>query len=256
MKETDSDDLVQYISLTQHVVGNIIQHCSSFIKEIDRRFEDLPILDYFTNGETFPQPGSNEIAYAAQRLHGIVRKDRNRPFSNATQADIFWSIKSLLEKSVQNAQEREFIEFCVLAFCDTDEILGDHVALLRKFVVEEIFCEYLRIARRAPDIGNRAWGYILPCLTAAREIYACMWESIVREDAVGLRTFVDELAGLTCVMYGITELVAGEQREGLFSVVCAKIFDFAVFVDHVAFYLTDIKEISGISSSLSLAKTV
>src|SRR5277367_6465740 len=76
-------------NLAQHVVGNIIQYCSSFLKEIDRTFKDLPILDYFTSGETFPQPGSNEIGYAAQRLRGIARKDMGRAFSHATQTDVF-----------------------------------------------------------------------------------------------------------------------------------------------------------------------
>src|SRR5271170_2467413 len=100
MKDSESEDLIQYISLAQHVIGNILQYCTSFIKEIDRTFKDLPILGYFTNPETFPQPGSNEIGYAAQRLRGVVRKDPHRPFSNATQTEIFWSIKSFLEKSV------------------------------------------------------------------------------------------------------------------------------------------------------------
>lgn len=249
MKDTESENLVQYISLTQHVVGNIIQYCASFVKEIDRTFKDLPILDYFTNGETFPQPGSNEIAYAAQRLRGVARKDTNRPFSNATQIDIFWSIKTFLEKSVQSTRVQDFIEFCVLALCEGDEGIGDHITLLRTFVVRDIFCEYFRIAREAPDLGNPAWGYILPCFTAAREVYACEWESLVRENVVGLQNFVDDLLRLMFVMYGVTELIAGQGQEGggLFSAVCAMTFDFVIFVDHVVFYMKDISEFRGIT---------
>ena len=249
MKDTESDDLVQYISLAQHVVGNIIQYCSSFIKEIDRTFKDLPILDYFTNGETFPQPGSNEIAYAAQRLRGVARKDANRQFSNATQTEMFWSIKSFLEKSVRNSRLQEFVEFCVSAFCEGDENLGDTVAQLRRFVVGEIFCEYLRIARRAPDLANPAWGYVLPCVSALREIYACVWESMVREDVDGLKAFIDDLVRLLFVMHGVTELIGDQvqrQARGLYSVICSKIFDFVMFVDHVTFYTSEVTEISGL----------
>jgi len=251
MKDTESEDLVQYVSLTQHVVGNIIQYCPSFIKEIDRTFIDLPILDYFTNGETFPQPGSNEIAYAAQRLRGVARKDSNRPFSNATQIDVFWAVKSFLEKSVRNSKEREFVEFCVLALCEGDERLGDHVLILRKFVVRDIFCEYFRIVREAPDLGNPGWGYILPCLIAVREVYACVWETILRENVVGLQILMDDLMRLMLVMYGVVEFIGGEgqrQEGGLYPIVCARVFDFVIFVDHVVFYSKEVVEIQGMHS--------
>src|SRR5436305_1876437 len=243
MKGTESEDLVQYISLIQHVVGNIIQYCPSFIKEIDRTFKDLPILDYFTNGETFPQPGSNEITYAAQRLRGVSRKDSNRPFSNATQIDIFWSIKSFLEKSVRNSKEMEFREFCVFAFCETDEGLGDHVLYLRTFVIQDIFCEYFRIVTEVPDLGNAGWGYILPCLIAIREIYACMWEGMLSENLVGLQAMMEDLLRLMLVMYGVAELIAGQaqrQQDGLYSFVCGRIYDFIIFVDHVIFFSKDV----------------
>ena len=252
MKDTESDDLVQYISLVQHVVGNIIQYCTAFIKEIDRTFKDLPILDYFTNGETFPQPGSNEIAYAAQRLRGVARKDSNRQFSNATQTDVFWSIKGFLEKSIRNSREREFVEFCVLALCEGDEALGDHVATLRTFVVRDIFCEYFRIAMEAPDVGNSAWGYILPCLTAVRELYACEFESILREDVLGLKVFMDDLINLMLAVHGVMELIAGQgplAAGNLYSVVCARTFDFVIFVDHVVFYTKDIVELRSMGRS-------
>lgn len=239
MKDTESEDLVQYISLSQHVVGNVIQYCASFIKEIDRTFKDLPILDYFTNGETFPQPGSNEIAYAAQRLRGLARKDPNRPFSYATRTDVFWSVKSFLERSVRNSRERDFVEFCVLALCEGDEAIGDHVGLLRTFVVQDIFCEYFRVAREAPDLGNPAWGYVLPCLIAIREVYACVWEFMAQENIAGLRALMADLSKLMFAMYGIVELLQGQlQRHdhGLYNLVCARIFDFVIFVDHVVFY--------------------
>jgi hypothetical protein len=252
MKDTESDDLVQYISLVQHVVGNIIQYCTAFIKEIDRTFKDLPILDYFTNGETFPQPGSNEIVYAAQRLRGVARKDSNRRFSNATQTDVFWSIKGFLEKSIRNSREREFVEFCVLALCESDEALADHVATLRTFVVRDIFCEYFRIAMEAPDVGNSAWGYILPCLTAVRELYACEFGSILREDVLGLKVFMDDLINLMLVVHGVMELIAGQGQlaaGNLYSVVCVRTFDFVIFVDHVVFYTKDIVELRGMGRS-------
>ena len=250
MKDTESEDLVQYISLAQHVAGNIIQYCSSFIKEVDRTFADLPILDYFINGETFPQPGSNEIAYAAQRLRGVARKDPNRFFSNATQTDIFWSIKSFLEKSVRNSRERDFVEFCVLALCEGNERLGDRVTTLRTFVVQDIFCEYFRMVKEAPDMGNPAWAYILPCLTVVREIHATEWESMLRENIAGLKVFLVELIRLMLVMYGVAVLIAAQSQqrtEGLYSVVCARTFDFVIFVDHVGFYTKDIIELKGMT---------
>ena len=250
MKDTESEDLVQYISLAQHVVGNVIQYCTSFVQEIDRTFKDLPILDYFTNGETFPQPGSNEIAYAAQRLRGVTRKDSNRPFSNATQTELFWSIKTILEKSIRNNQAWNFVEFCVLALCESDETLEDHVTLLRTFVVRDIFCEYFRIAREAPDVGNPVWGYILPCLTAVREIYACVWESMLRENIVRIKRFMDDVMRLIVVMYGVIELIASQghrQGGGLYSVICAMTYDFVILVDHVVFYTKDILELRGMS---------
>jgi hypothetical protein len=250
MKDNESEDLVQYISLTQHVVGNVIQYCTSFIKEIDRTFKDLPILDYFVNGETFPQPGSNEISYAAQRLRGVARKDFHRPFSNATQIDIFWSIKSNLEKSMQNARERDFVEFCVLALCEGEGELGDHVGVLRTFVVQDVICEYLRAAREAPDAGNPAWGYILPCLTAVREIYSCVWESMVSENIDGFKALLDDLFGLMLAMHGIAELVAGQvqrQQHGLYFIVCARTLDFVILVEHIVYFSKDLVEITGAS---------
>jgi hypothetical protein len=250
MKNTESEDLIQYISLAQHVVGNVIQYCASFIKEIDRTFKDLPILDFFTNSETFPQPGSNEIGFAAQRLRGVARKDSHRPFSNATRTDIFWSIKSSLEKSVRSNREWEFVEFCVLALCeDKEEAVGDHVGLLRTFVVHEIFCEYLKIAKEAPDVGNPVWVYVLPCLAAIREIYACVWESLVREDTVGLGRFTEDLMVVMLAMQGILDLVDyrnPQSNDSVYLAVTAKIFDFGIFVDHVAFYIQDLTQIKGI----------
>ena len=250
MKDTESEDLVQYISLTQHVVGNIIQYCGSLIKEIDRRFIDLPILDYFTNGETFPQPGSKEIMYAAQRLRGIARKDSHRPFSNATQTDVFWSIKTFLEKSVRNGRESEFMEFCILALCEGDEGLAEHVALLRTFVVNDIFCEYFRIVKGAPEMANPAWGYILPSLMAVRQVYASLWETMLKENFVRLEAFLFDLSRLMLVTFGIIELIAGhvERHEGgLYSLVCARIFDFVILVDHVVYYTKDIVGLRGIA---------
>jgi hypothetical protein len=251
MKDTESEDLVQYISLVQHVVGNVIQYCASFVKEIDRTFKDLPILDYFTNSETFPQPGSNEIAYAAQRLRGVARKDSRRPFSNATQTDIFWSIKSFLEKSVRNNREWDFVEFCALALCeDKEEAVGDHITLLRTFVVQDIFCEYLRIVREGPDVGNPAWAYVLPCLAAVREIYACVWESMVRDDINGLKGFMEDLTALMLAMQGVLELIAYQNAQlvdGLYLAITAKIFDFGIFVGHVVFYTEDLLSIRGIA---------
>jgi hypothetical protein len=251
MKDTESEDLVQYISLSQHVVGNVIQYCASFVKEIDRTFKDLPILDYFTNSETFPQPGSNEIAYAAQRLRGVARKDSRRPFSNATQTDIFWSIKSFLEKSVRNNREWDFVEFCVLALCeDKEEAVGDHITLLRTFVVQDIFCEYLRTAREGPDVGNPAWAYVLPCLAAVREIYACAWESMVRDDINGLKCFMDDLTALMLAMQRVLKLIAyqnAQLADGLYLAITAKILDFGIFVGHVVFYTGDLVPIRGIA---------
>jgi hypothetical protein len=251
MKDSESDNLVQYISLAQHVVGNVIQYCASFIKEIDRTFKDLPILDYFTSSETFPQPGSNEIAYAAQRLRGVARKDSRRPFSNATQTDIFWSIKSFLEKSVRNNREWDFVEFCVLTLCeDKDEAVGDHIALLRTFVVQHIFCEYLRIAREAPDTENPAWAYVLPCLAAVRETYACVWESMVRDDISGLKNFMEDLTALMVAMQRVLELIAYQNAQlvdVLYVAITAKIFDFGILVGHVVFYTNDLIPIRGIS---------
>jgi hypothetical protein len=248
MKDQESENLVQYISLGQHVVGNIIQYCSSFLKEIDRTFKDLPILDYFTSGETFPQPGSNEIGYAAQRLRGIARKDMGRAFSHATQTDVFWGVKSFLEKCVQSGREGEFVEFCVLALCEGDEMVGDHVAELRRFVVRDIFCEYLRIVKEAPDLGNPGWGYVLVCLRAVREVYACVWEVMVRENIAGLKAFREDSWDVMIVMCGIADIVAGQaqhQEGGLYYVACARIFDFVTLVDHIVFYTKDILQIRG-----------
>jgi len=254
MKAQESENLIQYVSLAQHVVGNIIQYCSSFLNEIDRTFKDLPILDYFTSGETFPQPGSNEIGYAAQRLRGIARKDAARSFSHATQTDLFWWFKSFLEKCVQSGKEGEFVEFCVLALCEGDETVGDHVAELRGFVVREIFGEYLRIVKEAPELGNPGWGYGLVCLRAVREIYACGWESMFRENIAGLKAYLEDLWDLLVVMCGIADIVAGQaqrQEGGLYSVVCARIFDFVILVDHVVFYTKDIVQIRGNFSSVT-----
>ena len=242
LKDTESEDLIQYVSLAQHVVGNIIQYCASFIKETDRTFKDLPILDYFTNGETFPQPGSNEIAYAAQRLRGVARKDSRRPFSNATQTDIFWGIKSFLERSVRNHQEWDFIEFCMLAFYEEGDGYDNcHVRLLRSFVVQEIFCEYLRIAKEMPEMSNPVWSYVLPSLTAVREVYACVWESMLAENILALDAFVADLISVLISMYGILDIVCQlESIDGeLYSTVSARIFDFAILADHVAFHLNE-----------------
>jgi hypothetical protein len=240
MKSTSSADLTQYISLAQHVIGNIIQYCTSFVKEIDRTFPDLPVLDYFTNPETFPQPGANEITYAAQRLRGLARKDSLRPFGMGTQTEIFWSVKSFLEKAARNGLEGEFIGFMVLALGEGNEGLGDHVAFLRTFVVQGIFCEFLQIAGDTPDIGNPIWVYLVPCLAAIREVYAFVWDSIVREDVDGVEMLLDDLLEITLAMQRISEGVTSRVRReegGLYSVVCARIFDFIILVDHIVFYL-------------------
>ena len=255
MKQDESEDLVQYISLAQHVVGNIIQYCS-FVKEIDRSFEDLPILDYFTNGETFPQPGSNEISYAAQRLQGIARKDTHHPFSNATQMEVFWNIKSFLEKCVQNAREEDFVKFVVLALCESDETVGNHVGLLRNFAIRDIFCEYLGIAREAPDTGNPAFGYIIPWLRAVREIYSCVWQFVDGANVATLKNLMFDLLVLVVAMYNLAELLAGQVerfQQEFYSVVWCRILDFIIFVDHVVFYSEQIFLLRGISPRISLA---
>jgi len=253
MKDQQSENLVQYVSLAQHVVGNIIQYCSSFLKEMDRTFKDLPILDYFTSGETFPQPGSNEIGYAAQRLRGASRKDVGRLFSHATQTDVFWGVKSFLEKCVHGGREGEFVEFCVVAMCEGDEMVEDHVTGLRRFVVRDIFCEYMRIVKEAPESANPAWGYVLPLLRAVREVYASVWESMVRENVNGLLGMMEDLRDLMMAMRGIMDIVAGQaQRQdgGLYVIVCARIFDFVLLVDHIVFYTVEVKQIQGQFSSM------
>lgn len=251
MKDTESEDLVQYISLAQHVVGNIIQYCASFVKEVDRTFKDLPILDYFVNGETFPQPGSNEMAYAAQRLRGVARKDSNRPFSNGTQADLFWSVKSFLEKTVRNGRQEDFVEFCELALeMDTNVDLNDHVVALRTFIVEGMFCEYLRMAAEVPEVGNPVWSYVLPCLMAARDIYGASWKRAIRDDELGLRRFVDELTEFMIAMQSTAVIAAGQVRLGdcaLYSLVCGWIFDFVVLVENVVWSLNTRTALSGMS---------
>ena len=248
LKGTESEDLAQYVSLAQYVVGNIIQYCPSFVKEIDRTFKDLPILDYFTNPETFPQPGSNEIAYAAQRLRGIARKDTRNPFLNATQSDIFWSIKSFLERSVRNHQEGDFVEFCVLAMCEAgDETIAPHVGLLRSFVVQEIFCEYLRMAAEAPEMSNPVWSYVLLCLRAVREVYSCLWDAIVAENISGLKGLVDELISLMLAVCGLMDIIyeVCNVDGAVYTAFCSRCLDFALLVDHVAFHLTGIPAVSG-----------
>ena len=248
MKNQESESLVQYVSLVQHVVGNIIQYCSTFLKEIDRMFKELPILDYFTSGETFPQPGSNEIGYAAQRLRGVARKNIGAGFSHATQTDLFWGVKSFLEKCLQTGREVEFVEFCVLALSEGDETVGDHVAGLRKFVVRDIFCEYLRIVKEAPELQNPGWVYVLACLRTVREVYTSVWETMVRENISGLTAFMEDLWELMLGMCGIADIVIGQaQRQvcGLYSLVCARIFDFVILVEHVIFFGRDIIQIQG-----------
>jgi len=248
LKDTDSEDLVQYTSLAQHVTGNIIQYCASFVKEVDRTFRDLPILDYFTNGETFPQPGSNEIAYAAQRLRGVARKDGRIPFSNGTQSDIFWSIKSFLERSVRNNQIGDFVEFCVLAMCEEDdESIAQHVRLLRSFVMRDIFCEYLKIARETPEINNPVWNYVIPSLRAAREVYSCVWETMIAENTAALNNLVSDMVTLMLGVYAVLDIIYDPRNMdvGPYLSVCCRIFDFVVLVDHIAFYLTGIPGVCG-----------
>lgn len=249
MANTESELLVQYVSLAQHVVGNIIQHCAPFIKESHRTFEDLPILDFFTSGETFPQPGANEITYAGQRLRGCARKDPRRPFSNGTQTDIFWSVKSFLERAVRNNRPRDFVDFCVTAFCEGNEdALGDHVSALRTFVLQDVVCEYFRIAAEAPEITNSAWGYVLPCLAALREVYADIWKGLTRENTAGLRDFVEELSHMMLAMHAMAGVIAYQLDEymgGPYLAVCLRVFDFVLFVTHVLFFLKDVTHIQG-----------
>jgi hypothetical protein len=253
MANTESELLVQYISLTQHVVGNIIQHCAPFIKESHRTFEDLPILDFFTTGESFPQPGANEITYAGQRLRGSARKDPRRPFSNGTQTDIFWSVKSFLEKTAGNQRSQDFVDYCVTAFCEgTEDFMGDHVATLRLFVMQDIVCEYFRIADEAPEITNPAWSYVLPCLAALREVYASIWEQLTRENIAGLRVFVEELLHMMFAMHAMASVVAYQLNDyvcGPYLGVCLRVFDFVLFVDHVLFFLKDVTYIQGMDNS-------
>lgn len=248
MKDQESENLVHYVSLAQHVVGNIIQYCSSFLKEIDRTFKDIPILDYFTSGETFPQPGANEIGYASQRLRGIARKDVGPLFSHATQIDVFWGVKSFLEKCAQSDREMEFVDFCVLSLCEGDEMVDDHVTGLRRFVVRDIFCEYLRIVKEAPELGNPAWGYVMPLLRAVREVYACVWESLVRSNISGLEGLMEDLWELMVAMRGVTDVIAGQaqrQEGGLYRMVCARMFDIVILVDHIVFYTKEITQVQG-----------
>jgi hypothetical protein len=250
MKDTESDDLVQYISLSQHVVGNIIQYCSSFLKEIDRTFKDLSILDYFLSGETFPQPGSNEIGYAAQRLRGIARKDTNTVFSHGTQSDIFWSVKTYLERAVQNSREEEFVEFMVLALGEGEGV-GDHVRL-RRFVVGDMFCEYFRLAREMPIAESAVWGYVVPISRCVRDVFASLWETMTREDVAGLADLLDLLGRLSIAMFRVAEIVLDQARVGQapYTLVCARIFDFMIFVDHVLFYTNDFPGLAGPFPSL------
>jgi len=249
MANSDSEILVQYVSLAQHVVGNIIQHCAHFLKESHRTFEDLPILDFFTNGETFPQPGANEVTYAAQRLRGSARKDSRRPFSNGTQMDIFWSVKSFLEKTVRNNRQRDFLDFCVGAFCEgTEDGLGTHVEALRTFVMQDIICEYFRLVTEAPEITNPTWGYVLPCLAAVREIYAYRWEGLTRENIEGLKGFTGELFRISVAMHAMLSVLAyqlDEHEDGPYVSVCAGVFDFIIFVKHVLFFLKNVGQIQG-----------
>lgn len=249
MANTESEVLVQYISLAQHVVGNIIQHCAPFLKESHRTFEDLPILDFFTSGETFPQPGANEVTYAAQRLRGSARKDSRRPFSNGTQMDIFWSIKSFLEKSVRNNRQRDFVGFCVTSFCEGNEDrLGDHVAALRMFVMQDIVSEYFRLATEAPEITNPAWGYVLPCLAAVREVYVCIWDGLTRDNVRELKGFMEEILGMLLVMHAMLAVIAYQLDEHEFDPymgTAAGVFDFVIFVNHMLFFLKDVTHVQG-----------
>jgi hypothetical protein len=248
LKHTESDDLVQYISLVQYVVGNVIQYCESLVREVDRTFKDLPVLDYFTNGETFPQPGSNEIAYAAQRLRGVARKDGRQPFSNATQSDIFWSIKSFLERSVTNNRIGEFVEFCVLAMCDEgDQSIAQHVRWLRSFVTREIFCEYMRIAREAPEMNNPVWTYVIACLTAVREVYLCVWETITAEDVFAINLLVEDTTAVVSAIFGVVDIIyeSANMEVGLYRTACARMFDFLILADHIAYNLTEVSSLHG-----------
>ena len=220
-------------------MGNILQYCSSLIKEVDRTFKDLPILDYFTNPDQFPQPGSNEIEYAAQRLRGVVRKDVHQPLTNATKTEIFWSIKCFLEKSVTNHREHEFVEFVVTAVCSEEQI-GDHIVLLRRFVVHEIFMEYFIAARENPEIGNPVWSYILPCLSAVRSIYSTVWGSLVADDLRELKVFAEDLIALMVSLYEIMQIIHGQTSYGgLYSVVGARILDISILVAHTAYFIRD-----------------
>ena len=162
--------------------------------------------------------------------------------SNATQTDIFWSIKSFLEKSVRNRQVCDFIDFCALALGEViGEEISHHIRLLRTFVVQNIFCEYFRIAREAPDAGNPAWAYVLPCLRAVSEIYPSVWNSLVAENICGLEALVDDLISLMIAMHGMLDIISETRRgNGALSVtVSARIYDFAIFAEHVEFYLRD-----------------
>jgi len=72
---------------------------------------------------------------------------------------------------------------------------------------------------------------------------------MVRENVSGLKAFMEDLWEMMVVMCGITDIIAGRaqrQEGGLYLIVCARIFDFVILVDHIVFYTKDVLQIRGI----------
>ena len=100
------------------------------------------------------------------------------------------------------------------------------------------------------DVGNPVWGYVVTSLVAVREVCASVWE-MTTKDGDGLEILLDDLLALMVVMHGVSERFAEHVRRGeggLYSVVCARIFDFVVLVDHVVFYVKQEVQLRGTSA--------
>ena len=139
------------------------------------------------------------------------------------------------------------MEFMVLALGQTDGGVGDHVRYLRRYVVGDIFCEYFKLARESPGCDSPVWGYVVPISRCVREVFVNLWETMTTENIDAIIDFVDLLSKVSLVMFGVVEIILDQAQMGQapFTIVCARIFDFMIFLDHVLFYAKDIPGLAG-----------
>jgi hypothetical protein len=110
-----------------------------------------------------------------------------------------------------------------------------------------MFCEYFWLATEMPVAESAVWGYVVPISRCVRDVFASLWETMTREDMEGFADLLDLLGRLSIAMFGVVEIVLDQARAGQapYTLVCARIFDFMIFVDHVLFYTNDIPGLAG-----------